>query len=428
MNESMNESINFIEEDHPLASLIIIAWRSAPHIRSCLESVFAHIHDISYEVVLILNEPDDQLREFVDTKISGIQTITTRVNVGYGGAVNLGVKSARGEYVVLLNDDAEVMENWLEPLVDLARRRPYAAAVGSTTLFVDGSIQEAGSVIWADGSTVKVGRNLAGDSRKYDYERRVDHCSGTSLLVRRSSWLAVEGMDADEYYPAYYEDTDFCLRLVEAGGQVWYQPRSYVRHLESASTNSSYRRFLFEKNQAVFVKRWAEKLKSHVVFDPNDACAIDEAVWRAMGSPVRVLAVVDSLLNKDGLLTVLQAGGRCQVAVVPEKPRENNEHLCALGIGPVESGERLCTGDNLVSSASRYDLVIDLRERGSREHDAVDTSCFPEAALLRVHSSQANELSVLVGAQQRDAAPERYLDVVASIENSRDPRADQREG
>lgn len=423
----MSTSISFIEEDHPLVSLIVIAWRSAPHIRTCLESVVAHIHDIPYEVVLILNEPDDQLREFVDTKTTGIQTITTRVNVGYGGAVNLGVKRARGEYVVLLNDDAEIMENWLGPLVDLVRRRPLATAVGSTTLFPDGTIQESGSVIWADGSTVKVGRNLPGDSRKYDYERRVDHCSGTSLLARKSSWLAVDGMDADEYYPAYYEDTDFCLRLIEAGGQVWYQPRSYLRHLESASTNSSYRRFLFEKNQAVFVKRWAGRLRSHVVFDPNDGRAIDEAVWRAMGSPVRVLAVVDSLSIEDGLLTALQAGGRCQVAVFSEKPGENNEHLCALGIGPVESGKRLCIGDHLISSASKYDLVVDLRERESREYDAIDTNCIPEAALLTVHSSAGNELRVLVGAQQRGAVPVQYLDVVASIENSSDSRADQRE-
>ena len=424
----MSTPIAVVAEDQPLVSLIIIAWRSAPHIRACLESVVTHIHDIAYEVVLILNEPDDQLSEFVDSQTAGIHTITTRVNVGYGGAVNLGVNRARGEFIVLLNDDAEITENWLLPLVDLAQRRPLAAAVGSTTLFPDGSIQEAGSVIWADGSTVKVGRGLPGGSRQYDYERKVEHCSGTSLLVRRSSWIAIGGMDAERYYPAYYEDTDFCLRLIEAGGEVWYQPRSYLRHLESASTNSSYRLFLFEKNQTVFVRRWSDRLRSHVVFDPEDSHTIDEAIWRAMGSPVRVLAVVDSLLVADGLLSSLQAGGRCQVAIFSEARVADNRRICALGIGPVESGERLCVGDHLAMSASGYDLVVDCRERESREFDAINTSCIPVATLLTLNSIEGNELRVSVGGQRSDAPLARYLDLVSSIEQGRGSGAREERG
>ena len=421
----MSVPISFEDHDQPLVSLIIIAWRSAPHISACLESVAAHIQKTSYEVIVILNEPDEGLSEFIETETAGIHTIVTRVNVGYGGAVNLGVKRARGEYVVLLNDDAEIMEDWLEPLVDLARRRPLASAVGSTTLFPDGSIQEAGSVIWADGSTTKVGRNLPGGSRRYDYERRVDHCSGTSLLVRRSSWIAIGGMDADDYYPAYYEDTDFCLRLIEAGGQVWYQPRSYVRHLESASTNSSYRKFLFEKNQAVFVKRWSERLHSHVAFDPGDAQVIDKAVFRAMGSPVRVLAVVDSLAVEEGLFIALQADGRCQVAVYSERTGENNTKLCALGVGPVESGEQLSIRDHLEKSASLYDLVIDLRERESREYDAISTSYISTVTLMTLDSAVGDDVRVLVGETRNGATPERYLDRVALVERERESRTGQ---
>ncbi|HUY05688.1 MAG TPA: glycosyltransferase family 2 protein [Acidimicrobiales bacterium] len=424
----MNAPIVFVEHESPLVSVIIIAWRSAPHIRACLESVVTHIHGIAYEVVLILNEPDDQLREFVDMQTTGIRTITTRVNVGYGGAVNLGVNRARGEFVVLLNDDAEVMENWLEPLVDLARRRPRAVAVGSTTLFPDGSIQEAGSAIWADGSTVKVGRGLPRDSRRYDYERRVEHCSGTSLLVRRSAWMAIGGMDAKAYYPAYYEDTDLCLRLIEAGGEVWYQPRSYLRHIESASTNFSYRRFLFEKNQAVFVRRWHELLHSHVAFVPDDDRVIDEARWRAMGSPVRVLAVIESSKIPVDLMLLLQAGGRCQVAVFSEERVKDNGQLCALGIGPIESGERLCVGEYLATSAVRYDLVVDLRERESREFDVIDTDCIPETVLLVPSSSDGNVLNVTTGGSRGNVLPRQFVDFVASIEAGRGSGVGQGEG
>lgn len=419
----MPVTIDVAEERDPLVSLIIIAWRSAPHLRACLESVVAHLSDIAYEIVLILNEPDAELQRFVDLETAGLRTITTRVNVGYGGAVNLGVRRARGEYIVLLNDDAVIMEDWLGPLVDLARRRPKAAAVGSTTLFPDGSIQEAGSIIWADGSTVKVGRHLPGDSRRYDYERQVDHCSGTSLLVRRSSWMAIGGMDEDRFYPAYYEDTDLCLRLIAAGEQVWYQPRSYVRHLESASTNSSYRRFLFEKNQAVFVERWAERLAAHVAFDPLDAGATERAIWLAMGAPIRVLAVVEGASTVLDQLVALQLDGRCQVAVFAERAQTEGGSLSALGIGPVQSADRRSLEDHLVQHALPVELVVDLRRRETQWGDTVDTGRFPATTFARASSEAGDELVLLVDAGPGEHERVRYLDIVSRIDRARNSRA-----
>ncbi len=423
----VSEIIAFNEETHPLASIIIIAWRSAPHLRACLRALVDNVGDVPYEVICILNEPEAGLVEFIERETRGIHTVRTRVNVGYGGAVNLGAKRARGEFTVLLNDDTEILPNWLAPLVDLARRRPTAVAVGSTTLFPDGTIQEAGSVVWSDGSTAKVGRNLPGESRRYDFERRVDHCSGTSLLVRKESWEAIGGMDADAFFPAYYEDTDFCLRLIEAGGEVWYQPRSYVRHLESASTNSSYRRFLFEKNQRVFVERWRDRLRSHLAFDGEDPKMFDEAVWRAMGSPVRVLAVVDDILGTDDLLAALQAGGRCHVALFSEARVVDNTRLSALGIGPVESGERLCVNDHLDLCASHYDLVVDCRDRESRAFDAIDAGCIRSAVLLTLDSMEGDDLHVLVGAQRTSRSPSNYRNFVDTIEHSRGTASGERE-
>lgn len=371
----MSDPLEFLAPDQPTVSVIIIAWKSAPHLDTCLRAL-AQQADVSYEVILICNEPDEDLLSYVDDETSGIRTITTRVNVGYGGAVNLGVARAKGEFIVLLNDDTEVLAGWLETLVATARRRPRAGAVGSTTLFPDGTVQEAGSVIWADGTTVKVGRDLPGDSKTFDFERRVDHCSGTSLLVRKKSWDAIRGMDAEAYYPAYYEDTDFCLRLIGNGEEVWYQPRSYIRHLESASTNSSYRTFLFEKNGAVFKERWAEELRHRVHPIERDESEIQAAVWRAMGSPVRVLVIDEEPSEHSELLGKLQSDGSCHLTVFAPFGLPDNTFLCELGIGIVVGDGDKELEDHLSRDSTSYEVVVVAQPEGHQHYlSLVTRSC-----------------------------------------------------
>ncbi len=360
----------------PVASILVIAWRDAPHLRACLTSVVEHVHHVPYEVILIMNEPSDALSSFVAEMTTGLTTVVTRVNVGYGGAVNLGAKRARGEFIVLLNDDATVEEDWLEQLVETARRRPAAGAVGSTTLFLDGTIQEAGSVIWRDGSSIKVGRDLAHGVRDYEFERPVDHCSGTSLLVRRSLWEEIDGMDADAYYPAYYEDTDICLRIIEHGSQVWYQPRSVVRHIESASTESLFRRFLFEKNQAVFVRRWAARLATHVSPGKLSVVEINEALWRAMGRPVRVLVIGEPNEFAHRLGFSLIEDPRVHFTLLAPSAPVENKILCRQGVAVIDAIDPTDLRPRLVSGELRFDLIVDLHpEENSSLGELVTKAC-----------------------------------------------------
>ena len=288
--------LSFERSEQPVASVIVLAWKTAPYLLTCLRSLLRSTRRVSCELVLVLNEPDSQLSSDVDRFVRGAVVIKSRVNLGYGGAINLGVRHSSGRYVVLLNDDTEVDPEWLEQLVETAERRAEAGAVGGTSLFFDGSIQEAGNVIWADGSTVKVGRGLPEGSTKYDFERRVDYCGGSSLLVRREVWDQLGGMEGELYYPAYYEDTDFCLRIAaELGAEVWYQPRSIIRHHESASTNSVFRDYLFLRNRELFVARWSDFLAERDEAHPEDLKAVDAAAWRAAGARPRVLLIDDQV-------------------------------------------------------------------------------------------------------------------------------------
>ena len=244
--------VTFPREPTPRASVVIVGWRSAPHLLRCLRSLATNRPVESFEVVVVLNEPSEELVASLESDIDGILLLRSRVNLGYARACNWGVAKARGEYVALLNDDTEVDAGWLDSLIHTIEAGRGIGAVGSRLLNPDGSLQEGGSLIWSDGSTSGVRPSNVTHSDRLDWAREVDYCSAASLLVRRTTWEQVGGLE-EGYFPAYYEDVDFCLKLKELGLRIWYQPLSVVYHEMSASTSGSWRHYLIMRNRAVRV-------------------------------------------------------------------------------------------------------------------------------------------------------------------------------
>lgn len=277
--------IHFDPADQPTASVLIVGWRRAPLLVSCLRSLLRSAPTTTFEVLIALNEPEPALLTQLAAEVEGARLLQFRTNLGFGGAVNEIAKLARGEFLVLLNDDCEVEPGWLDELVELVRRRERCGLVGSKFLHPNGELQEAGSVVWADGSTSGVGDGQPDGC--FDFERRVDYCSGGSLLVRRDVWQQLGGF-SDAYYPAYYEDVDLCLRADGHGWSTWYQPQSRVRHLRSASTTDDFKRFISRRNALTFCSRWSTQLAHRAA--PQD---VERAIWIARGSPLRVLIIDD---------------------------------------------------------------------------------------------------------------------------------------
>jgi GT2 family glycosyltransferase len=299
--------ITFSEAIAPRATVIVVGLRDAPMLGACLESIVANVVDIAYEVIVVLNDPSPARAAEVEQTVRGAHVITFRANLGFGGAVSVAAERARGEYIVLLNDDCTVMPGWLESLVETEERRAACAVVGSTLVSAEGRLQEAGAVIWADGVTCHVGEGL--DVGFMGFERRVDYCSGGSLLIRRDVWNELGGFDS-AFFPAYYEDVDFCLRAARAGWEVWYQPKSVVRHARSNSTDPTFRQFLWERARQTFLARWSTALA-----DREPTGALERAVWRAMGTPTRVLLFTQNPSESSGVLETLASDCGMHVCV-----------------------------------------------------------------------------------------------------------------
>jgi GT2 family glycosyltransferase len=306
---------------------------------ACLDSIAESVAEVAFEVIVVLNDPTPGISAEIEQRVRGAKVFTFRANLGFGGAVNFAAERARGEYIVLLNDDCVVTPGWLESLVETEQRHLRCAVVGSTFLNLNGTLQEAGAVVWSDGSTSAIGDGA--EAGYMQFERRCDYCSGGSLLIRKDVWEQLGGFD-QSFYPAYFEDVDFCLRAAELGWEIWYQPLAEVRHARFTSTEANLRHYLWQRAHDTFVNRWSRLLETR---QPNGA--VERAVWTAMGSPIRVLVIGDQLpdsnLGSDGgwmydLLSTLAHEPDIHMTFFPMVPRG----LRAVQQGPLLDCFPLC--------------------------------------------------------------------------------------
>jgi GT2 family glycosyltransferase len=262
-------------------------------IEDCLDALAASRPSVDTEVVVVANGLGDKGLSSL-LKRDDITLVRSAVNAGFSGGNNLAAQFARGRYLLLLNDDSVVEGGFIDRLLSAVEREPSIAAAGGRILFPDGTLQEAGSVLWSDGLTAHVGAGLPVDSPAYQYVRYVDFISANGLLVDRDAWDAVGGLD-ERYFPAYCEDVDLCLALWDHGYKVAYEPRARLRHFESQSSSTAFRSFLLIRNRAQLVAKWAALLQNFAdPPDPVDNAAVDEAVLRAERSIGRVLVLESS--------------------------------------------------------------------------------------------------------------------------------------
>jgi GT2 family glycosyltransferase len=210
--------------------------------------------------------------------------ITNEVNLGFAAGCNQAASVARSPLMVFLNDDSTVEAGCIDALVHAASTDPAIGAVGARILSVDGTVQEAGSVIWRDGSATHVGEGLPSGSDAYQEPRDVDYASANGMLVTRRAWDSVGGFD-ERFYPAYFEDVDLCLTLAARGFRTRYEPRARIIHRGSQSTSSVYRGFLLARNQQQLVEKWGGALDH---FEPpsqkDSGPTFEAAVRRAVAS------------------------------------------------------------------------------------------------------------------------------------------------
>ncbi len=228
-----NEKLDFSAREAPVISLVLVLYNQAPLTLLCLQSIIKHA-DIPLELIIVDNASSDATEQLLAC-ITGAHIIRNPDNRGFVEAVNQGAEAASGEYLLLLNNDAMLHPRALSSALLTFKGADNIGAVGGKILLLDGLLQEAGSIIWRDGNCTGYGRGDDPNKPEYNFVRDVDYCSGAFLMTPLSTFRALGGFDMD-FAPAYYEESDYCIRLARQGLRVVYQPNTVITHYEFASS------------------------------------------------------------------------------------------------------------------------------------------------------------------------------------------------
>lgn len=278
----------YCADPEPDVSVIVVLFNQAGLSRLCLQSL-ADSQGVRVQTLIVDNASSDRVPQLLD-RVDGATMLRPGQNLGFLRAVNLAAASARGRHLVLLNNDAVLEPNTLRHAVARLQADPGAGAVGGPIQLWDGRLQEAGSIVWRDGSCQGYGRGDDPSRPEYAFVRDVDYCSGAFLMVRRPLFEALGGFDT-AFVPAYYEESDLCVRLWEHGHRIVYDPRVRIRHFEFASeVASGWAINLQHKHRELFVKRHPDFLARR---PPPKAEAVVRARWRLADGRQRVLLIDD---------------------------------------------------------------------------------------------------------------------------------------
>lgn len=279
--KELNEyaKLNFPVVDAPQVSIIIPVYNQFDYTYHCLESILKNSGECTYEI-LLANDCSTDLTTRIEEIIEGIRVITNESNMRFLLNCNNAAKLAKGKYILFLNNDTQVQENWLLPLVELMEKDPTIGMTGSKLLYADGYLQEAGGIMWKDASAWNYGNRQNPNDSEFNYVREVDYISGAAIMIRTSLWRKIGGFD-ERFVPAYCEDSDLAFEVRRHGYKVVYQPQSVVVHFEGVSNgtdvNAGQKKYQVD-NQRKFHEKWKEELeKNHFENGTNVFLARDRS-------------------------------------------------------------------------------------------------------------------------------------------------------
>ena len=221
-------------------SVIIPNYNGMQYVKRCLDSLMEQTLK-DWEILFIDNGSADGSRELVEKEYPLVRVIALPENLGFCGAVNIGIHAATAPYVVLLNNDTEAEPEFLQELYDGIRRKPRAFSGGAMMLQFHNreKIDDAGNFYNALGWAFALGKGKP--AADYNKERKIFSACGGAAIYRKD--LLEELGYFDEEHFAYLEDTDIGYRAQIAGYENWYFPKAKVYPVGSGTSGSRYNQF-----------------------------------------------------------------------------------------------------------------------------------------------------------------------------------------
>lgn len=247
----------------PIISIIIPAYNKFELTYHAIASIILAYNETSYEVIVADDCSSDETQQITDI-IENVVHIRNQKNLRFLLSCNNAAKYCHGEFIIFLNNDTEVTSFWLDELI-----KPFedktVGATGAKLLNTDGSLQDAGGIIWGSGQPWNVGNGSNVLAPEYNYTRQADYLTGAALCVKKSVWDEVNGF-SKEFAPCYYEDTDIAFKIRHAGYKTLYIPFAQVIHFEGQSHGKDVTKGLkqYQKiNESTFKSKWFKEYKNN---------------------------------------------------------------------------------------------------------------------------------------------------------------------
>lgn len=250
----------------PLITVVIPVYNNWWVTYRCLRALQSNSDKTPYELVVVDDASTDQTQDALEN-LRGITVVRNLKNIGYLLSTNRGASMASpsSKYLVLINNDTEPLNGWLDNLFKTIEKDNSIAIVGSALISPDGTVQEAGAQIFENGAAWNLGRGKNLTNQIFNFTREVDYCSAAAIMVRKAFWLDANGFD-ERYAPAYCEDSDLALTAWKKNMKVVFEPKSLVIHYEGLSHGTSVLRGL-KKYQVINTRKlfskWGVELREH---------------------------------------------------------------------------------------------------------------------------------------------------------------------
>ncbi|MEO5498905.1 MAG: glycosyltransferase family 2 protein, partial [Candidatus Saccharimonadales bacterium] len=239
----------------PLVSVIIVNWNGEEWLRRCLDGLLTQTYS-AVEIIFVDNNSSDNSVALVEKAYPSLKIIRNDKNLGFSGGNNSALPVAKGEYLLLLNTDTVVANDYIQSFVDGFDKLPAATACIQSKIVLESNtnkIDSAGS-FWTNTSFLyHYGNGKDASLSNYNKSFKVFSNKGASLLIKRSAVDKIGLFDEDFW--CYYEETDFCNRLWLAGYECWYYPGAIIIHAGGSSS-------LMFKNDYIQFHNFKNKLLS----------------------------------------------------------------------------------------------------------------------------------------------------------------------
>ena len=230
----------------PLTSIIIVNWNAGKYLIDCITSLENQTYK-NHEIILVDNASSDSSVELVQKNFPKVHIIKNEENLGFAEGNNIGIKNSKGDFVALFNPDAVADKNWLANLISILESSDNIAAVMGKMYYLGD--QYGKDRVFCTWPKIDAFTAMPFNFHNNEPVSKVDYLSGAAMVVKRDVIDKIGLLDAD--YFLYFEETDWCAKMLRAGYDLIYSPYAIVWHVVSATISESDKKIYFMERSRI---------------------------------------------------------------------------------------------------------------------------------------------------------------------------------